>query len=46
MEKWKKNMTKSYDIFEKYGIKNCKIILLENVNVNTKIVYLRIKLVI
>ncbi len=26
----------SFDLFEKYGVENCKIILLENVNALTK----------
>ena len=38
-KRWKNNKTNkimSYDLFDKYGFENCQIILLENVNVNTK----------
>jgi len=32
----KRNFVSSFTIFEKYGIDNCEIILVENVNCNTK----------
>ena len=38
-EYWKNgkyNKVMVYDLFDKYGIENCEIILLENVNYNTK----------
>ena len=37
--RWKNgqtNKTMSFDLFEKYGLDNCDIILIENVNVNSK----------
>ena len=36
---WKKGVSKKtmvFDLFDKYDVKNCRIILLENVNVNSK----------
>jgi hypothetical protein len=38
-KKWKlneTNKTMSFDLFDKYGFDNCKIILIENVNANSK----------
>ena len=31
-----KKRTRSYDLFDKYGVENCQIILIENVNAKTK----------
>jgi ribosome-interacting GTPase 1 len=38
-KKWKetdKNKVMSYELFDKYGIENCTIVLLENINANSK----------
>ena len=38
-KRWKNgqtNKTMSFELFEKYGLENCDIVLIENVNVNTK----------
>jgi len=32
----KRNYVNSFSLFEKYGLENCKIILLDNVNANSK----------
>jgi len=32
----KRNYVSSFSLFEKYGLENCKIILLDNVNANSK----------
>ena len=32
----KRNYVSSFSLFEKYGLENCKIILLENINANSK----------
>ncbi len=32
----KRNKTMSHDLFDKYGVENCSIVLIENVNANNK----------